>query len=317
MVEIAGYQVIKKPEFTGKILKAVFVSVSELRVKADFGGNVEVYGFDFSKYIKPIDYRTDAVDALISAIRPEGTHTVCEFEWDACVIRLKALPDIPNYFCLADGETETLDDMGVDVEYFAPGAETGVQFYDRLMPSLHEAAKSYLDQHIPTAEIAGNSRGVHATTRSSASKIHADTTANAFRLPIGFAARQLDCHRQGKGHILSRTDTEKLVKDIHEVFTKDDAWWEHHYGHDVRYWNKYHNARQVLLTTPDGTVESIYDIDANIRKNLPKTDRDNTELITQQGEAEFHSLATDYFTKALYGPRDPVTKRTLTFKEKT
>ena len=317
MIERQGYVVRNNTSFGGKILKAVFASQDYIKVKAEFGGSVKVYGFNIEKYVPDIqDYRTDETNALITVIKLAGQNNevrVFEFNWD-CDVPGVYVDALPHYFCLADGETET--DMDVDLDYFAPSPETDAEYYERLMPFLHDTAKAYLDQHIPTAEIAGNSRGVHATTRSSASKMRADTTANAFRLPIGFAAKQLDCHRQGKGHILSRSDTEKLVKDIHEVFTKADAWWEHHYGHDVRYWNKYHNARQVLLTTPDGTVESIYDIDANIRKNLPKIDRENTELIAQHGEVEFHSLATDWFTKALYGPRERVTERVLTFEEK-
>ena len=314
MRELLDLGALFKAHPTINVIQAAALEFGTIRVKYSIdGGNTKVEDYDFTEGIPTVTYIAEDEIILHLEFRHGAEAYIATFANDTD-IRIQGTKehDFPRNF-IREGPNITETPTAA---FYAPAPETGVQLHERLMPYLHEAAKAYLDQHIPTAEIAGNSRGVHATTRSAASKMRADTTANAFRLPIGFAAKQLDCHRQGKGHVLSQADAEKLVQDIHEVFTKDDAWWEHHYGHDVRYWNKYHNARQVLLTTPDGTVESIYDIDANIRKNLPKTDRENTELIAQHGEVEFHSLATDWFTKALYGPRERVTERVLTFEEK-
>ena len=317
-MQAINVRVIDTDFYQVSIKKAIITSPTYMKVKmsSDRLSDEKVYGLDFQNALPDISYnasREEALGAVIGAVSHKGEtlHTV--HGWDCGYT--KQVTQFPHYFCLADGETET--DMDVDVEYYAPALETAAEFYERLMPFLHNAAKSYLDQHIPTAELTGNPRGVHTTTRHTASKTRADTTANAFRLPIGFAVRELDSHRQGNNIGLTRDELEMLIIDIHKVFTKGDVWWEHHYGHDVRYWNKYHNARQILFQNSDGTIESIYDIDANIRKNLPKIDRDNTDLIAKHGEVEFDSLARDWFNKALYGSREHVTERMLTFGEKT
>lgn len=325
MIEIVGVGVRKKDNFQGKILKAVFPSLLELRVKATFNGNTKVYGFDFSKYKPPICFATDEPNALITRIKQaaipgQESKTIkeafCEMEWD-CESPLGKIPQFPHYFCLADGETETQTDMDVDTWYFTPGDETGPELKGRLLPYLHEVAKAFVDQHNPDiANLTGNSRNVLYQIRDTESKNRMESTVNRYCLPIGFAARELDRHSRGTA-TLSQKDTESLIDDMLALFTKEDSWWEHHYGHDVKYWNKYHNARHVLLDDAEGNVRSIYDIDANIRKNLPKIDRDNKKLIEKQGEVEFHSLATEWFSKALYGPREHITHRKLTFEEKT
>lgn len=312
-------QVYKSDYYKAKVRKAILVSPSYLKVKLTHktASQLKVYGIDMRHFKAGIAYEDwdNPMTALLSQISPKGDATLLTFGWDS-EHRAEGITQFPYYFCLAKGEQKT--DMDVDVEYFAPAPETDVEFYQRLMPFLHDAAKAFSEQHTPhIAQLTGNSRNPLYQVRHTDSKNRMESTTLGFQLPIGFAARELDSHRQGNVGNITRQAVEKLVRDIHEVFIKPDAWWEHHYGHDVKYWNKYHNARQILLTTPEGKVESIYDIDANIRKNLPKIDRNNEKIVAQQGEAEFHELATTWFSKALYGPREPIKKRKLTFEEKT
>lgn len=316
-MEAVSLRVINTAHYGAKVFKAVFTSPVYLKVRMS-APRAKVYGIDFQHAIDGISYGYDPGNAMgfvlhrmaVSGQRLETTHG-----WECSPVS-EEVSTFPHYFCLASGEIET--DIKVDVEYFAPAPETGAEFYGRLMPFLHGAAKACVYQSLLGIEkLTGNARDLHVTTRHSASNERAASTANGFRLPIGYAARELDRHTKGAAE-LSRADTEQLVFNIHDVFSQPDAWWSHHSQHDVAYWKKYHDARVVLFSKPDGSIEHLYDIDANIKKNLPKADRDNQNLIKRQGETEFSELATRWFTQALYTEhRAFISQRPLTLKEKT
>lgn len=311
-------RVIDTDFYSVSVKKAIIISPSYMKVKmsSDRLSDEKVYGLDFGHALLGITYNAsgdEVLSAVIASVENKGEalHTV--HGWDCGYV--KQVTSFPHFFCVADGERET--DMDVDEEFCVPAVETGSEFQARLLPYLHEAAKAFIDQiHHAIPNLTGNSRKILNYVRDKKSNERFESSVNRYRLPIGYVARELSRHAEGSA-TLGREDTELLVKDIHEVFTKEDSWWEHHYGHDVRYWNKYHNARQILLDKSDGTVESIYDIDANLRKNLPKADRADAKLVERQGEVEFDDLATRWFSAALYtGHRDYITERELTFGEK-
>lgn len=311
-------RVIDTDFYQVSVKKAIIISPSYMKVQMSSNrlSGEKVYGLDFHHALLGITYNAsgdEALSAVIASVgnKGEALHTV--HGWDCGYA--KQVTEFPHFFCVADGERET--DLDVDTEYYAPAPESGTEFQDRLLPYLHEASKAFIDQvHDAMPHLTGNSRNILQYVRDQKSNDRFESSVNRYRLPIGYVARELSRHAEGSA-TLSREDTELLVKDIHEIFTEEDSWWEHHYGHDVRYWNKYHNARQILLDKPDGTVESIYDIDANLRKNLPKADRADAKLVARQGEVEFHDLATRWFSAALYTDhRDHVTERELKFEEK-
>lgn len=308
-------RVIDTDFYQVNIKKAILISPTYMKVKMSSSrlSGERVYGLDFGHALPDIAYNASPNEALTAVIgsvenRGETLHTL--HGWDCGYT--KHVTQFPHFFCVADGETET--DMPVDVEYYAPAVETGKEFQERLLPYLHEAAKAFIDQvHDAMPHLTGNSRNILQYVRDTKSNARFESSVNRYRLPIGYVARELKRHADG-GATLKRPATEALVKDIHEVFTKADSWWEHHYGHDVRYWNKHHDARRILLDKPDGTVAAIYDIDAEHRKNMPLGDKADVKV---QAEREFHELATKWFSAALYGQRDHVTERELRFQEKT
>lgn len=310
----AGVLITKDDNFPGKVTKAWFSKVDYLKVKYIKDGIAEVRGYDLSNVIRHDFFFHSPNDDIIHTVHTNILGKVVVLgSWDTACDPGTFYTGFPAFFCVLGDETKT--DEPVDREFLAPPPETGAEFAERLYPFLHDAARAYLHQHIPTAEVTGNPRSLHTTTRHTASKERSDTTANAFRLPIGLAARELDCHCHGKDYIFEKPVLEQLIRDIHTQFTKDDAWWEHHYGHNVRAWKGLHDKRLIAFQRPGrDEVDMLYDIDKGLRGGVEGIPDAHVEKL---GEKEFGQLATDWFSAALYGPRDHITKRPLIIQEKT
>ena len=302
------------------VKKAVLVSDSYLQVKMSHQGDasIKTYGFDLSHFIPEIDFTTskhpEFISRLFSNPFAEGVLSV-SLLWGVSGKSPGVLRQYPHYFCLAKGEKETADKA--DIVYYAPNRETGQELYARLMPYLHASAKSFVDAvHHAMPHLTGNARKILQAVRDTASNNRFENSVNRFRLPIGYAARELYRHSTGKP-TLKPQEIELLVKDIHAVLTRPGSWWAHHSRHDVAYWNKHHTARRVLLDKPDGTIEHIYDIDANLVKTLDKNLASDAKVVAARGEREFSELATRWFSDALYTEhREFIKTRKLTFQEK-
>ena len=313
--------------FEVSLKKAWFVSATELKAKFSYkeDSTVKVYGIDLSHIADGINYENRVLpkssflhQSLLWWISTHGLFidgTVLKVLWGH-ELRVDNIDSqsFPYYFYVSRGERRT--DESAASTFYVPAAETAKAFVDRLLPYLHEAALHYMKQsHHGVAYLTGNARKILTTVRHTDSVNRHASTNNRYRLPIGYAARELSKHLDGTAE-LKRAHIEKLVKDIHSRFVATEDWWDFHISHDFKYWNKHHNARRVLLDRADGKIETLYDIDANISKNLPKDSRDQ-KVIEQQGEIEFDKLATEWFNYALYAPqREYVTERELTYQLK-
>ena len=307
--------------------KAWFVSTTELKAKFAYKEDptAKVYGIDLSHIVAGINYENLVIpkssflhQSLLWWISTHGLFvngTVLKVLWGRNM-RLENInaQSFPYYFYVGRGEQKT--DESASSTFYIPAAETAQEFVDRLLPFLHEAALHYMKQSShAVAHLTGNARKILTTVRHTDSINRHSSTNNRYRLPIGYAARELLKHLDGTAE-LKRDQIEKLVKDIHIRFVGGEDWWDFHLDHDFKYWNKHHNARRVLLDRADGKIETLYDIDANISSNLPKDSRD-VKVIEQQGEIEFEKLATDWFNYALYTTqREHVAKRKMTYELK-
>ena len=313
--------------FEVSLKKAWFVSATELKAKFSYkeDATVKVYGIDLSHIVDGINYVNPVIPKTLflhqsllwwistRGLFVDGTVLRCLWGQDMRFDDIGS-QSFPYYFYVGKGEKET-DEPALSTLY-VPAPETAQAFVDRLMPYLHEAALTYVKQSShAVAHVTGNARKILNTVRHADSINRHSSTNNRYRLPIGYAARELLGHLDDTSG-LTRNQIEQLVWDIHSQFVENGDWWDFHLSHDFKYWHKQHNVRRVLLDRPDGRIEVLYDIDANVRKNLPKESRDK-KAIEQQGEIEFGSLATDWFNQALYATRrEAVTEREMTYQLK-
>ena len=158
--------------------------------------------------------------------------------------------------------------------------ETDQEFHDRMMPFLHEAAWEFVQQAPRLDHELRNKRHKNSELRT--------------KLPIGYLARELDRHAKGKG-VMSREDTEALVRSVNREFMVSNAWYLHHFGHDVSKIARMHEKLRFELG--DGSV----DLKAESGEHA---------------EGDFALLRTHFFGQALYNNSAYVRNRSLVFVDK-
>ena len=160
--------------------------------------------------------------------------------------------------------------------------ETGQEFHDRLMPFLHEAAWSFVQQAPALDHELRNKRYKNSELR--------------VKLPIGYLVRELDRHiKDGAG--MTREDTEARVREVKDAFTTEGMWYEHHLDHDVVTLARLHEKLQFVFS--DWSVDL----------------KDFVESGTYAAN-DFALMRGHYFQQALYHDREYITHRKLVWQDK-
>lgn len=298
-----------------KIYQMHIFDIDNIRVKYNIdGGDHKVWDFDFTQIPKDVAFDMNEGGPLVSV--GTGYFDSLHIVWRGCrrarTIQLAragsnqgrgytyAPARIANFYFFDDGENPLVKDMESDAQVIV-NPESAEEFYSRMMPFLHDAAWQFIHAH-PAQP------GLFHHHRLSVSRERG-------RLPIGYLAREVDRHVKG-GATLSRTETEELVRAIYDRWHEDGAWYKHHVEHDVEHWNdKHHAIQKVIFDKPDG-MEWVVDLRKEITDNLPNPDSVADGFVEQEAEKIFDNLRGDWFTKALYGARDHVTRRKLNIEHK-
>ncbi len=313
--------VFKHAHYGAKIFQGIFQAPDFMKAKISHKGDARkrIYALSYECAADNVVYDSDSLEDmsfLCSHVHLQGQTLYTRHYWDHTYTKQITYDDFPHWFCRENNEpTLTHPNQLIDEgRYYAPAPETKQEFYERMMPFLHEIAWAGIDQDMPhIPHWTGNSRNVKNAIRDTASKKRYQSTVDRFRVPIGYAVHQLEAHLSGTP-ILTRGNLEALIRELHEVLIKEDSWLKHHKDHDYAYWNKHLDACRVLYETRDGDVELLVDLAATTKKNMPPETED--AAIKVATEKWFHEIATTHFTTALYTPhREYVKKRKLTFQQ--